>query len=262
VSRLWREVILHTPRAWCFIDFRDLDASCLDTYFERSGQCGLHLALANPYEVELLAPVAHRVQCLAFPFISAPLEPNITFPRLTRLRTPLFPDHQWFSDPAALIPSRFPNLRHLELRNVLLDPPNCQALSSLQTLKITIFDDDGWSELLTSCKESLVSLQITWLASDYDFQVPLIELPNLRYLKVVDGNRKDCSWASPLLTPALRAYWEEAASSSEAEKRRECIGSITHLRLQRVPTMFPTQLRVLQLDVVNEELCCACIQII
>jgi uncharacterized coiled-coil protein SlyX len=39
VSRRWREIILLTPRAWCFIDMSGLDTACVNAYFKRSGQC-------------------------------------------------------------------------------------------------------------------------------------------------------------------------------------------------------------------------------
>ena len=67
VSRRWREIILHTPRAWCFIDMSSLTPTSIDAYLKRSGQCGLHVVLAHPEERELFAQVAHRVQCLATP---------------------------------------------------------------------------------------------------------------------------------------------------------------------------------------------------
>jgi hypothetical protein len=143
--------------------------------------------------------------------------------------------------------SRFPNLRHLELRCILLAVDNSEELPSLQTLKITYLEN-GWGELFRACKQSLVSLQITWRDIDYAPQVPHIELPNLRYLKVVDEAQDDCSWASPLVTPALRVYCEES-HYAEPQEPRERTESITHLRLKRGPSMFPTQLRVLQLDI-------------
>jgi hypothetical protein len=93
VSRRWRETILHTPRAWCFIDISNLDEGCVRAYFERSGQCNLHVALDDLYEVGRLTPIAHRIQCLVIPFLLEHLE-NLTFPRLTRLRTPLLGDIQ------------------------------------------------------------------------------------------------------------------------------------------------------------------------
>jgi hypothetical protein len=251
VSRLWRETILHTPRAWCFIDMSNLDAACINAYFERSGQRGLHVALAHPDEVELFAPVAHRIQCLAFPFLSGPLE-ALTFPRLTRLRSAPSHNAGQFSDTAMITPSGFPNLRHLELRNILLEANSCEELWSLQTLKIRVFDNDGWSELLRACKGTLVSLQITCPDGGYLSQELQVELPNLRYLKVSDEAQEDCSWASFLVTPALQVYWEES-ECFKAEESRERTESITHLRLQRVPSMFPMQLRVLQLDISIEE---------
>jgi hypothetical protein len=69
VSRRWRDTILHTPRAWCFIDTLSVNVACIDAYFERSGRCGLHVALDHSDRIELLAPVAHRVQCLACPLL-------------------------------------------------------------------------------------------------------------------------------------------------------------------------------------------------
>ena len=171
---------------------------------------------------------------------------------LTRLRSPPIDfDTEFngqFSDTAIITPSRFPHLRHLELRNTLLRVDNCEELPSLQTVKLTVFDNDGWRELLTSCKETLVSLQIMRPAGRNTPQVPRMELPNLRYLKVFDGVQDDCSWASPLVTPTLIAYWEES-TCSEAQTPRETTPTITHLRLKRVPSMLPVRLRVLQLDI-------------
>jgi hypothetical protein len=141
--------------------------------------------------------------------------------------------------------SRFPNLRHLKLRNATLEADNCEQLPFLETLNIMAVDGGGWGELWGVCKNSLVSLQIT---SPGILQVPQIELPNLRYLKVVDNAQADCSWSSPLVTPTLRAYWEES-EWPVARDPRESTQSITHLRLKRVPFTLPMQLRVLQLDI-------------
>jgi len=162
-------------------------------------------------------------------------------PWLTRLRSP-------FGDMAMITRSRFPNLRHLELHNMLLVVDNYEELPSLQTLKITIFGDKGWSEPLRACRKSLVSLQLTCPAGYCISQEPRVELPNLRHLKVVDEDQEDRSWAMALITPALRVYTEES-KYCVVQEPRECTQSITHLRLERVPSMFPTQLRVLQLDI-------------
>jgi hypothetical protein len=254
VSHRWREVILHTPRAWCFINLSSLNEAGIEAYFERSGQCGLHASLYDPSDIWLITPVAHRIQCLVFPFISEPVE-NLTFPMLTRLRNspPIDFDTEfngYFSDTAITTSSRFPHLRHLELRNTLLRGDNCEELPSLQTLKLTVLDGDGWGELLKACKSSLISLEITGPGDGYTPEVPQIELPNLRYLKVIDKNRFDCSWMSPLTTPALRVYWEKTYCR-EGQEPRERAESITHLRLKRVPSIFPTQLRVLQLETIG-----------
>jgi len=248
VSRRWREVILHTPRAWCFIDISNLNRACTNAYLERSGQCGLHVALAHPDEVELITRVAHRVRCLVIPLLPHYLE-TLTFPRLTRLRSQTYDKTAACCHPAMITPSRFPNLRHLELRNELYAVDNCEKLPSLQTLKITVFDDAGWSELLKACNEILVSLQITCPPGVCTAQVPQVELPNLRYLKVVDEAQEGCSWMSTLVTPALRVYWGDYWKAHESRERPH----ITHLRLRWVPSTFPTQLRVLQLDISIEE---------
>jgi hypothetical protein len=247
VSRRWRKTILHTPRAWRFIDLAWHDTARINTYLERSGQCGLHVAFGYPEDFALLTQVSHRVQCLA---ISVPLRhlKNLTFPSLTRLRTRPLGYTRDFDNPAVIVPSRFPNLHHLELRNKMEPVENCEELPSLQILRITIINGDGWGELLRACKDSLVSLQITSTACRGIFQVPEVELPNLRYLKIVDEGQTDCSWASPLVTPALRVYWEET-NCSVAQEPRSCAESVTHLRLMRVPSAFPMQLRALQLDI-------------
>jgi len=156
-------------------------------------------------------------------------------------------DTEQFSDASLITPSRFPNLRHLELHDALPGVGSCEELRSLQTLKIMVLDDDGWSELLKACRKSLISLQITRIYGDYTYQVTPVAFPDLRYLKIVDEVKDAYSWASPLATPALQAYWEES-SYLFVQDQRECAQSITHLRLKRVPSMLPTQLRVLQLD--------------
>jgi hypothetical protein len=251
VSRYWREVLLLTPRAWCFIDMSGLNRACINAYFKRSGQCSLHVALTYPEHFGLVTQVAHRVQCLAIPLELAHLK-NLIFPSVTRLRTrPLH--YAWeFHNPVTITPSHFPNLRHLELRHQLDAVNGFEDQLSLQTLVIRVVDRDGWRELLTSCKETLVSLQITRPAGRGTSRVPRVELPNLRYLKVVNGIQNDCSWASPLVTPTLRVYWEES-KWSQARAPREHTQSIIYLRLERVPFTFPTQLRVLQLDILMAE---------
>jgi hypothetical protein len=182
VSRHWREVILHTPRAWCFIDISSLNGAAVHAYLERSGQCGLHVAFGDRDNVELLAPVAHRIQCLAPPILRAHLG-DLTFPRLTRLRSSISFDFDVHVNPVVITPSRFPSLRHLELRGVMFAVVNCETLPSLQTLKLTVFDN-GWRELLTSCKGTLVSLQIMRAVGRDAPQVPQMELPKLRYLSM------------------------------------------------------------------------------
>jgi len=61
VSRHWRSVVLQTPRAWRLFDFSICNSDCRDAYFERSGQCGLHIALTIPNDTAQLVPMAHRM---------------------------------------------------------------------------------------------------------------------------------------------------------------------------------------------------------
>lgn len=251
VCHLWRTTILHTPRAWCFIDMR-VSKECYEVYFKRSQPYKLHLA--RPFAIEDIAQVAPRVQCLtSLPLPRKP--PSWSFPALTTLRSPADSNSfNYYVDAGRITASLFPNLRHLELQSVWLSMSPVFPFPPLETLSIDAQDAVGWPTAIASCSTSLTSLEIAFKGRNWGMEYESsIHLPRLCYLKVcleVDPDTgDDYRWNLEMRTPNLQTYIEDYEGDQYAHEMHRDTESVTYLRLRRLPSLTALpHVRVLQLQ--------------
>lgn len=260
VCQFWRQTIHLTPQAWRFID-ADGSYECCDLYLDRSGSSTLHLYLPDPYNLEDIGDIAHRIQCLTTPYLLEYMA-EYTFPALTTLRYV----HTDYMDDWPVLDQitnqRFPNLRHLEIHWMA---SKCDDFPPLESLHILICGTmDTWPinwGLLAACSASLVSLQITqWDPIDNRGEFSSIDFPRLRNLKVVKMWKEEVE--SPLFkfsTPNLRVYIEDDDGDIPEQPLHEDLASVTHMRLKRLYTpnnlALMLNVRMLQLELEFSNFC-------
>ena len=110
VSRHLRNAILNTPRAWIFIHV-DERKEISDLYFERSGQCRLHVRLSTG--IALPKEVAHRIKCMTAEDLNGS-DPATIFSSLVRLRVQ---EMVLLPKISEITTTSFPLLCHLDLSN-------------------------------------------------------------------------------------------------------------------------------------------------
>lgn len=242
VSRYWRSIVLNTPRAWQFVDTTRVSEFICEIYFQRSRHCGLHVI-----SDKVMGDAADKVRCLTVTdrpvYTDAP-----NFPRLERLC--YSGAMRQLADVTILSVSHFPLLRHLEIHNMIdSTPAELLEMPPLESLVISVHDEDGWLEILQACQLSLKSLTIT-VYECYAQLTIHIELPKLLYLKVIDRLPDRYSISLDLKTPILKTYIE--ANSTWRASPVRCITPevVTNMRLDHRPFLLESKnLRFLQLNI-------------
>jgi hypothetical protein len=232
VCRTWRTLVISTPRAWIHIDLNSLlPDKGIRLYFERSGQCPLHLCLPRTRSPTILTPVAHRIVCLNIRNISDPLK-DIVFPVLVRLHV-----HLLDACPAALITTqRFPALRHFMLWNTTLSGPldedTFPPLLSLAVCASPI--DRAWIDAIIATRQSLVTLTVVKRVLEITSPTTCCEitLPRLRHLDVWDWSKGS---PCPLIlrTPRLTSYAEQSPWLNAPRPLIADLSTVTHARFSK-----------------------------
>lgn len=246
ICKTWREIVITTPRAWSFIDIREVDSiAIIDLFFRRSGQCPLHLFFHHERQFPPLPPIAGRLKCLSIDIMPQTLD-NCIFQHLERLT---IRNRYVFIDISLVSITQLPSLRHLLCSSVFSERPNNGsnrshwAISSLQTLDVVSAPDLTWLKVLNCCKDSLVSLKIRHFGEGM-LSVHDIALPNLKYLAIHDF--VDKPWLSHLRTPNLIAYTQGTRGSRMFHMD---LGTVKQLRLNHAPDLLTVpMLRLLQLE--------------
>ncbi|KIM20472.1 hypothetical protein M408DRAFT_30333 [Serendipita vermifera MAFF 305830] len=233
VSRTWRAVVLHSPRAWSIIDLRYLkDANAVNTYLHRSRTCLIHARIPQR-GLGTVLQISNRVSCASVSFHQALL--GLTFPNLRRLKVGNNPLPQFFER------GRFPALRHLICSDSLYDPDLFAASSSfegfppLNTLEINTMRGRTFNDMLKACSASLVTLTVSYAHLPQDKCI--INLPNLICLCIHRASARTHSWPVVLVTPALRSYVEMDTTYPDEGPIHKALGTVTHLRLSRMPPL-------------------------
>jgi hypothetical protein len=167
-------------------------------------------------------------------------------------------DNRWCLDPSVIVVSRFPNLRHLELGYALDAIDTCPDLPPLQSLIITVRDEDGWPEVMLACNTSLISLKVTILEGIELWEpesIACIYFPKLLSLRIVHNVETGSPWWLEWEAPVLKTFVEHFRMHWVPRMRIQGLESTTvHMRLAR-PLLLstPNDIRVLQLDLEFED---------
>lgn len=219
VCHLWRQVVLATPQAWCFIYFgyyrkRTDESRYLPTFFERSKSCLVHLLFSNPFPLSpltLITPHLDRISCLSIPSFDLERISDLVFPNLTRLEITGFSE-----DGLLLNKAHFPSLLHLDSRECALNPgPIDTVYPPLQFLALFADSNREWVQVVKSCSSSLRSLIARGsFQSDDAKSMITLTFPMLTYLALEEDWVIYSKVPSPLLhvvTPRLVSYEQTAA---------------------------------------------------
>jgi hypothetical protein len=281
VSRLWRSIILATPKAWSFIDlsrnydrhfnlrtikeYHDYFPGYRDTYFERSKPRLLHLCLPQEEEfwpkhsTSIITKQAKRIMCLT-------TSTDILSTSQSSSRCQQFPSLQTLT---VVSPSRrngtsldasFFSISRLPALQILRLPPDCwltvtnhtispSTFPPLQHLTVDIGRFSACMDMLQSCAGTLESLSIGCFYEARTTASPLeVTFPLLRCLTIGGGP----SGISPLVkatTPVLSSLVVESTWSVLPVFFDADVQNVTHLRWNKYECKLPsicTQIRVLQ----------------
>jgi hypothetical protein len=250
VSKQWRNVVLATPRAWAFLDVHKCsghgEAELLQHFFKHSGQRPLHVQLHRSQRLTILSDVIERLECL---FINSDtlMDESPPFPKLERLLLGI----RARIAASALQITRFPALRELTCElDIEGDVPSMPGslkptFPPLRVLSVTT-GDSAWLDLLTACRNTLVSLSLYFVKS-FPPTTHLV-LPMLKYLEITLLGPDPDSWPMDLKTPLLEAYSEDNRRTPKlAIPLHQDTGSVRQMRLGNAPDFLTASLRTLQL---------------
>ena len=208
VSRLWRDIILHNPMLWSFIEFSNATGSrSIETHLARSGNVLLNIVI-QVYNggsetthsrlfsnLEIIVPHAHRWQSLLVvnlnrvyhdPSIGKSISNvlcNIDFPSLKHVTIPNFEDESY---PIFISQAHAPALEFLDLREYCpsedFSPP-----TTLKTLTLDLEPDDyghnGFPPFLSLIPtNALMTLDLRGDNCDWPLQTNSIHFPILTIL--------------------------------------------------------------------------------
>jgi hypothetical protein len=279
VSRLWRNIILATPKAWSFIyltwhyrmhsshrdnrDYCDYFFNYKNTYFERSKPSLLHLNLPEitgfhpRHSNSIIKAQAHRIRCLTtFTDIFLETQSSSRCQQFPCLQTLTITDQSDGTklDPSFFSISRFPALQTLHW-------PNCRPLTQassaispsnfppLQHLTVDIGTLSAGLDILQCCATTLESLVLKCLGQRYPSPLIQITFPLLRCLTI--GN--DLYGTPPIIraiTPVLTSLVVTASDSSIPSFFDADMQKVTHMRWHsfKIPSVC-IHVRVLQIMV-------------
>lgn len=257
VSRVWRQCVLSTPRAWTFITLVSLRRRAypdIRPYLPLSSPLPLHISTSGAVlEMTQLDGECHRLHCLRvdeFDDETVKRE-NWEFSTLQTLIVDGI-------SPFIITEARFPRLQHFHCNDEIiphadLQGQNIDSFPKLNTLSFCTDDDSIWIQILQHCRESLVSLRLYEGNSDESI-VCDVTLPRLECLEL---NPEILSnWRISLKTPRLRTYVESTrwATTENSRAVHGDLETVENIRLVGGPyPHLPRDVRSLQISIRSNE---------
>ena len=211
VCRQWRQTILHSPRAWAYLDIhkrRKSPPSNLHQWLDRSGSVPLHIRVFkwDPGAAEVLDPHCKRIKSVALYDGFLPFLENRSFPILQSLTIRV-----GLRGPPFILRSAccaMPKLCSLRLHDITVGalPSNIfPALRVLTFYKVKYCD----SIIRNSC-HSLTSLMLCDVSLQYTSES--LEFPSLRFLSLYEVTNIKPRMNVPVLT----TYHESGNTEQES----------------------------------------------
>ena len=237
VSRFWRHVVLSTSHFWTYIGMKDCPhEDAIKTFIERSGQIPLHISLPTGVSFDCISHHAERIKCLSI----GDSHSDVMSSSFSRLKWLSIRDDS-LSFP--INPDLLPALSHLvydtspfhdTLVNAQMPPLETLALQARGT----------WYEVITSCRESLVSLKIDRYTGH---RFSKIRLPRLKCLEIVCEKGRFGSLDLVFVTPVLETYIEVLGSHNLRGEDFGTMETVKYLRVDAIHSVsrFPN-VRVVQ----------------
>ncbi|KIM20274.1 hypothetical protein M408DRAFT_30501, partial [Serendipita vermifera MAFF 305830] len=187
VCRFWRQVVLATPRAWSFVQLQSgTPLKIANLFFDRSGQCPLHINFPKELPYRILSPIAHRIRCLTvqdFP----PDTRDLVFTNLHRVAI----THSRHPIPVSFFNChRFPTLKYLRSNMaVTKDEPSRGTEDApppppLKGWSLWLMQNEAWMGCLHRVQDTLVSLKLLLNSDNHIEQRHSISLPALKSLEI------------------------------------------------------------------------------
>ena len=243
VSRRWREIILATPLAWCFINGRQgCDTNSVEKYlryYHLTAQRPVHFVFGfQTISTTAFSTIGNNLHCLTI----HTLPPNfygLTFPNLHQLNI-------WCNvGLSRLTASYLPKLRHLWCASSFKQKTENFVL--LETFIFITAEAIFWVQPLEDCAKTLVSLKLTIFAmNDLSLQQNIV-FPRLICLHI---HRYDAqSWTLHFETPRLKAYIETRTRRRGQILLHNDLETVIRARFNDTVPMPPLpRLRLLQLE--------------
>lgn len=209
----------------------------MDLYHKRSGQCPLHVGLDDSELLEQLARYAHRIQCLSVPIWQIDHTDSV-FPDVTSLRIT-----QYYSPMQLpqITTAHLPALRQLYFTGIFENPLPGRVATGfppLHTLILSVYRDGelGWLDVIRSCKDSLVSLEISMHDSVSLDEPVTIALNSLQCLNFTIFRSSIDGLPVKFLTPELKTYIQMSqVSVNFCGLLHKDLKSVTHMVADFIP---------------------------
>lgn len=262
VCRLWRQVVLSTPRAWTSIHFRvelgPANMQCyLSTFIKRSNPHLLHLRVPGDSNWTYFSPNLYsstisehfnRIFCLYLPGNEIMIS-GVRLPKLTHLNL-------WRSNdmPLRITRSKFPSLVYLNCPGYKLEQEENDAeYPPLHFLSFFADIDQKWVQVVKGLSPFLKSLTVFGhTLSDGVKPVTTVEFPMLKYL-AFNSNLHGPTRLSPIIravTPKLVSLELKMQDSQLPVSLHDDVGGVLHLRTDNTSQLAKySSLRVLQLQI-------------
>jgi F-box-like len=245
VSRLWRDVVLATPRAWSRIHIvtkhEHRIQPYISTFIARSDPCLLHICVPDRYgylssahkSLAALGSALSRIQCLSIPGGQLETFGQKGMPNLIRLS---ITSGAFAMQPFLINHSRFPRLRSIHsTESEWAKSPSFAGFPPLTHLSLLIDRQLIWFDMLKSCLATLKALKLV-----NSIKIPLIQsdtitfprLKSLSLLFLADG--QDAIWPLSIVTPALTSYEEYIGRDNGRGTFHRDVKSVIYLRTNLV----------------------------
>ena len=247
ICRHWRQVVLATPKAWSTISPEVAKNRVRQSlYITRSKPALLHVTL-DPKTNYALTPIlqeTERMNCLSMGRYYSML--MYRFSELEKLillpSTSVDDAEEWHVGSSCLSRYKFPKLKVLVANEppfVTFDlHPISPKFPPLQCLATTLHFESSERYTTFVCRQTLVSLSVTVSAGHFSDFDEVLNLPRLRYFKIVDPRETILSVTLEVDAPHLVSVHLILTDWKSTELRLRDSSTVTHLQTHDIQDVY------------------------